>query len=527
MLCFDESLPVFVRTLVDALGARRLKDGVALRDTSGRLAFFCAEELGEAERDSAVAALRRQVGVYARKDRILCDIRAPGAESILGDPNARLFRVGEYWIRLLDRRVVGVWREAALCEAIHVPSVNRPRKTPCRRRSASHENPSGAQTVLCYRSPMARPKPRTPKSAPPESAALRVRQPSEVLAALVREQARLVKAIAKKQREIQSERERDQEQARTLSERLEPVRNELDALVIEITRLFHDLIAPGRLSPKARMQVLEVYDSLVESGDFAPLKNDPREHVEATDPDDPFASDADDDWLPPPNPHAHVSSAEHAGGKPGHDTLRGLFRRLTVALHPDLVPQGEEQLRRTEAMKEVTRAYEEGNLARLMELERQWLTGSPIASNADSDAERCAKLEKAIAELKRQQHALQAEMRAVRAQSPLSILFGRKRSSAADRARQVEEFVASAQGELSSLRIIRNHVQAFAAKKISLAKFVRGPKELVFDIDQLRETALRMVRNDVEFDGSAPSKRRGRSRRDATAPPADFDDCPF
>jgi hypothetical protein len=362
---------------------------------------------------------------------------------------------------------------------------------------------------------MARPKPQTPKPATPKSAELKLRQPSEVLATLMREQARLAKAIAKKQRELETERERDEEQARSLSLRLEPLRNEHDTLVVEITKVFQDLIAPGRLSSKARLQVLEVYDVLIESGNFAPLENDPRDDDEATELDDFFEFDSNDDWLPPPTPHAHVASAQHAGGEPGHEILRGLFRRLTVALHPDLVPQGEEQLRRTEAMKEVTRAYEEGNLARLIELERMWLTGTPIASSTDSDAERCAKLEKSIAELKRQQRALQAEMRAVRAQSPFSMLFGRKRSSAAERAQQIESVVASVQEELRALQIIQNHVQAFVAKKISLARFVRGPKE------------FERVLNEVEFDIFISSRSRGRSRRGATAPSTDFDDCPF
>jgi cellulose biosynthesis protein BcsQ len=124
MICFDESLPVFVRTLADALGARRLKDGVALRDVSGRLAFFCADELHEAEHAAVVSSLRQRVGSYAREDRVLCDIHSPGAESVLGDPNAGLFMVGDSWIRFLDRRVVGAdWTSDAEAETAVPPRI--------------------------------------------------------------------------------------------------------------------------------------------------------------------------------------------------------------------------------------------------------------------------------------------------------------------------------------------------------------------------------------------------------------------
>ncbi|HEY5958964.1 MAG TPA: hypothetical protein VIV60_20535 [Polyangiaceae bacterium] len=354
---------------------------------------------------------------------------------------------------------------------------------------------------------------------------MKLRQPSEVITALMREQARLIKAIAKKQLELEAEREQEREQARSLHELLSPLKAEHEALVSEITKLFQALIAPGRLSPKACQQVLEVYDCLVESGEFEPLEDDPRDPVESSS-DDDFDVESDDNWLPPPDPREQVASAEHAGGKPGHETLRGVFRRLTVALHPDLVPQGEEQLRRTEAMKEITRAYEEGNLARLMDLERQWLTGTPIAGPTDSDAERCAKLEESVAELKRQQQTLQAEMREVRARSPFSMLFGRKRATLADRARQLEVLVANAREDLRSLQSIRNHVQAFSTKKISLAKFIRGPKELEVDLDELYEAALAIVIDELEFANATPSKGRGRARRRA-APTPNFDDTPF
>jgi len=56
--------------------------------------------------------------------------------------------------------------------------------------------------------------------------------------------------------------------------------------------------------------------------------------------------------------------------------MRDLFRRLATAIHPDKAQDADSQEERTEAMKEVTRAYRDGDLASLIELEKVWLAGA-------------------------------------------------------------------------------------------------------------------------------------------------------
>ena len=51
----------------------------------------------------------------------------------------------------------------------------------------------------------------------------------------------------------------------------------------------------------------------------------------------------------------------------------------------------DEKTRRTEAMKEVTRAYESGDLARLLEIERRWSASAAVdSSDAEAAAEHVA-----------------------------------------------------------------------------------------------------------------------------------------
>ncbi|HXK17794.1 MAG TPA: J domain-containing protein, partial [Polyangiaceae bacterium] len=79
-------------------------------------------------------------------------------------------------------------------------------------------------------------------------------------------------------------------------------------------------------------------------------------------------------------------------------SLRDIFRNLARAVHPDRAGHDGERARRTEVMKEVTRAYEEGDLARLIEIESTWHGQQAPTEAGDSEA-RCRELERINREL--------------------------------------------------------------------------------------------------------------------------------
>lgn len=104
---FDDSLPILAAVIADELGQAALSQGVALRDASGRLAFFAREALSEEQTERISAILTQRLGAYARDDRVLAGCDAIGATRILTDPNSLIVQAGEYRVRLLDRRIVG------------------------------------------------------------------------------------------------------------------------------------------------------------------------------------------------------------------------------------------------------------------------------------------------------------------------------------------------------------------------------------------------------------------------------------
>ena len=80
-------------------------------------------------------------------------------------------------------------------------------------------------------------------------------------------------------------------------------------------------------------------------------------------------------WGAPGTRRRAAGTAPPSAARPRDDkagTLRDIFCRLAHALHPDRAGEGGDADARTEAMKDVNRAYREGDLASLVEIQRTW-----------------------------------------------------------------------------------------------------------------------------------------------------------
>jgi cellulose biosynthesis protein BcsQ len=104
---FDDSLPTLVQFISDNLGKDIVSSGVALRDTSGRLAFFSASELDQTSIETLSKQLCEKLGPYARTDRVLAGRNDFGVEQILKNPTAYPVLINGMMIRVVDRRLVG------------------------------------------------------------------------------------------------------------------------------------------------------------------------------------------------------------------------------------------------------------------------------------------------------------------------------------------------------------------------------------------------------------------------------------
>lgn len=220
---------------------------------------------------------------------------------------------------------------------------------------------------------------------------------------LLKERARLLREVQKKQRQLAQVTTDAAREAQVAFSKMAPIFERQRALAAELEALFAELLAEGRLSARARKQVARLRRALELEG----LLPESEEDVGSPDDDEWTDAEPRPGTQPPPRSSSRTKQqaapgpSEHPGARQvGQErrSLREIFRSLARAVHPDQARQDVERERRTEVMKQVTRAYEEGDLARLVELENAWQSQQSLADGGDPEL-RCRELERLNREL--------------------------------------------------------------------------------------------------------------------------------
>ena len=288
------------------------------------------------------------------------------------------------------------------------------------------------------------------------------------LSALEAEGAKLLAEIAKcqeKARRLDALLE-DAENIASLT--LRPLVREIEALEEEVHALFGELLLLGRLPKAARGQVRALYGALQARGVLGE-----RGAAQAAQ-DREAAAEERRAQREPPHADTHPApSAREPRDTPFEDSLRVVFRRLALAMHPDTAEEGPERARRTEAMKEITRAHGQRDLARLLELSRLWLaTGVATPDAAGNDAEaRCQAQERTNASLRKQLRLAERTLRKEKS-SPLALAILDAGQSGGGRA--LAEIVVEVTQERDRVRDVRDLVRGYRDGKVSLAALSRG-----------------------------------------------------
>jgi len=328
--------------------------------------------------------------------------------------------------------------------------------------------------------------------------------PSARLLSLRRRKAEVLKRIRAKKKEV-SRLERAVEQAETIfGERVVPLIERCRELNRQIREDFGALLA-GSLTKREKRTVRSVLRALLREGILLDeLDDDARGVARSTDEADvddgaPFAEDRSGGGY----------SAAPKGAQPNQDSLKALFKRLALALHPDRVQDDTEKLQRTDAMKGVVSAYERGDLEGLLQIERGWAL--PDSSKEPKDAAQEERtLERELEELAAQLVDLRRTARELRASDALQFVPDeqpRRGKSSLDR------LVVAVENDLDDLVKIRDLVVAFRKREITLAQFLEGPQFTFggaeFDLDDLLHGVL-----DEAHETEGRRRKNSRRRRD-------------
>ncbi len=154
--------------------------------------------------------------------------------------------------------------------------------------------------------------------------------------------------------------------------------------------------------------------------------------------------------------------------------LRKLFLKLADKFHPDKVADEETRNHHTEVMKEINLAYKNGDYARLLEIERQSNKQAFRASAQNEQERQEIQLEKEIELLNEQLEQLKTELNQVK-NTPEGQMVKAYRSAKREGIDIISNTLEEGQMEIDILEEVRDFVQDFRDRKITIKDFLQGP----------------------------------------------------
>lgn len=308
--------------------------------------------------------------------------------------------------------------------------------------------------------------------------------------ALEKEHQWLLKQIKRKRTELNNFVEQMRSVATEIFHRGTPAFKKLTSIEQEIHALFDEILSTRKFGAQTRQDILKVYRNLQMAGIISPKslesEDDPEldELFESHDSEDNSRDDTD-------SYHQHQTPVQQEPARTEDSRkIRQTFLKLAEIFHPDKVADSETQMRHTEIMKEVNRAYQDGDLARLLEIEQQYKAGESLDNLSEDDLSRkCQNLEQHNLILKNQYENLKMELRLVK-NTPEGTLVSEYRQATRAGIDPLAQMLAQVEQEMQLIEEIRDFVKNFRDKKMTIKDFLRGPACLVSMSQSIQEKIL-------------------------------------
>ncbi len=291
---------------------------------------------------------------------------------------------------------------------------------------------------------------------------------------LERDNEKLLKQIEKKRTELNNLVDRIREIGLEVAQRSAPILQQLLELDAKIHTVFTEIFSGKKLGKQTRKNIEKIYYTLQMSGLISPSLHRYELDEEPEDADDEW--DAEDFFG---HQQAHTYDRTELEPPPiDRDELkkiRQIYLRLADVFHPDKVSNDQDRDYHTEVMKEINQAYQSGDLAKLLAIEKQHQMGELIdRDNEDDLARRCARIEQEN-EFLNQQHAnLKQEIRITKSTPEGSIVAEYKKltKSGVD---PIGEMVAQTESQIQTIAEVYQFVIDFRDKKMTIKDFMKGP----------------------------------------------------
>ena len=294
---------------------------------------------------------------------------------------------------------------------------------------------------------------------------------------LEKEHQSLLKQIKKKRTELNNFVEKMRSLATEVFHKVSPNMKTITELDEEIHALFAEILTARKLGKQTQRNIESLYRNLqmAEIISYKPIDKDDEDN------DELFEEHEDQEnhqrrrqfWEAQQD-----SKSTHGGRADDSKKVRQTFLRLAEIFHPDKVKDNETQMSYTEIMKEINKAYQEGDLARLLEIERQHEVGEIIDNNSEDDlTRRCKNIEQQNQLLKNQYEKLKQELKLAK-NTPEGSMVADYKKAAKQGIDAVELMLESIQSQTKIVAEIRDFVKDFKDKKITIKEFLAGPESL-------------------------------------------------
>ncbi|MGD1704236.1 hypothetical protein [Dapis sp. BLCC M229] len=290
---------------------------------------------------------------------------------------------------------------------------------------------------------------------------------------------KLLTQIKRKKTELSNLTQQIQTLSQEMSHKSRPLDEKIHTLDREIHSIFEKILSKKRLGKRQKQEIIDIYRTLQLTGRISlrpdyfsqssNFEDDVRDNSE--DSKDFFGDDYDDDK----NGYQFHEQPDISQPRPSRD-LRKIFLKLADKFHPDKATDNETRILYTEIMKEINIAYKSGDLARLLEIEREKNQEKVNFQQNDSEKE-CERLGKEIELLSQQYEQVKAELREVK-NTPQGNMVKQYRKAKKNGEDLMEDLLQQAEFEVMSLKNLRDFVKDFKNKKITLQEFVRGPNAI-------------------------------------------------
>jgi len=321
------------------------------------------------------------------------------------------------------------------------------------------------------------------------------------LEGLEKEHQSLLKQIKKKRTELNNFVEKMRSLATEVFHRVSPNMQTMAELDAEIHALFAEILNTRKMGKQTQKNIQSLYRSLQMGGiiSYKPIEEEDDDDEEL---DELFE---DNDSQENHQRRRQFWEAEQDSESPTvartdeSRKIRQTFLRLAEIFHPDKVKDNETQMTHTEIMKEINKAYQDGDLARLLEIERKYEVGETIDNNSEDDlSRRCKNIEQHNQILKNQYEKLKQELRLAK-NTPEGSMVADYKKAAKQGVDCIELMLETMQAQTKIVAEIRDFVQDFKDKKITIKEFLAGPESLrSVQEDMMEELLERMME---EFGG--------------------------